>query len=82
MAPLITMLMLGNLFKEVLVIERLAKTAANEVMNVVIMVLTVAIGSTMSADRFLTGSTLEDRLAGPDGVHVRHRLGRASGPRS
>src|SRR5471030_3058779 len=53
------MLMLGNLLKEVLVTDRLAKTAANEVMNVVIVVLTIAIGSTMSADKFLTGSTLE-----------------------
>ena len=58
-APLITMLMLGNLLKEVLVTDRLAKTAANEVMNVVIVILTIAIGSTMSADKFLTGSTLE-----------------------
>ena len=59
MAPLITMLMLGNLFKEVLVTERLARTAANGVMNVVIVILTVAIGSTMAADRFLTVQTLE-----------------------
>jgi oxaloacetate decarboxylase beta subunit len=58
-APLITMLMLGNLFKEVLVTERLAKAAANEVMNVVIVILTIAIGSTMGADKFLTGSTIE-----------------------
>jgi oxaloacetate decarboxylase beta subunit len=58
-APLITMLMLGNLFKEVLVTERLAKAAANEVMNVVIIILTIAIGSTMGADQFLTGSTIE-----------------------
>jgi carboxybiotin decarboxylase len=58
-APLITMLMLGNLFKEVKVTERLAKTAANEVMNIVIVVLTVAIGSTMQADKFLTGATIE-----------------------
>jgi oxaloacetate decarboxylase beta subunit len=58
-APLITMLMLGNLFKEVLVTERLARTAANEVMNMVIVLLTVAIGSTMQADKFLTGSTIE-----------------------
>jgi oxaloacetate decarboxylase beta subunit len=57
-APLITMLMLGNLFKEVLVTDRLAKTAANEIMNIVIVVLTVAIGSTMGADRFLTVSTI------------------------
>jgi carboxybiotin decarboxylase len=58
-APLITMLMLGNLFKEVLVTESLAKTAANEVMNMAIVLLTIAIGSTMQADKFLTGSTIE-----------------------
>jgi oxaloacetate decarboxylase beta subunit len=57
-APLITMLMLGNLFRESLVVDRLAKTAANGLMNVIIIVLTVAIGSTMSADRFLTVDTL------------------------
>lgn len=58
-APLITMLMLGNLFREVIVVERLAKTAANDLMNVIIVCLTLAIGSTMSADRFLTLDTLE-----------------------
>jgi len=58
-APLITMLMLGNLFKEVLVVDRLAKTAANGLMNVIIIILTVAIGSTMSADKFLTFKTVE-----------------------
>lgn len=58
-APLITMLMLGNLFREVLVVDRLAKTAANDLMNVIIICLTVAIGSTMSADKFLTIDTLE-----------------------
>jgi oxaloacetate decarboxylase beta subunit len=63
-APLITMLMLGNLFKEVLVTDRLAKTAANEVMNIVIVILTIAIGSTMQAEKFLTGSTIEIVLLG------------------
>ena len=58
-APLITMLMLGNLFREVLVVDRLAKTAANDLMNVIIIVLTVAIGSTMAADSFLTVKTIE-----------------------
>ena len=58
-APLITMLMLGNLFREVLVVDRLAKTAANDLMNVIIIVLTVAIGSTMAADKFLTVGTIE-----------------------
>src|SRR5271169_6440314 len=58
-APLITMLMLGNLFKEVGVTERLAKTAAGGLMNVIIIILTVAIGSTMAADKFLTFQTVE-----------------------
>ena len=58
-APLITMLMLGNLLKECLLVDRLAKTAANEIMNVITIVLTVAIGSTMNADQFLTIKTLE-----------------------
>ena len=58
-APLITMLMLGNLFRECLVVSRLAKTAANDLMNVIIIVLTVAIGSTMAADKFLTLNTIE-----------------------
>jgi carboxybiotin decarboxylase len=58
-APLITMLMLGNLFREALVVDRLAKTAANDLMNVIIILLTVAIGSTMSADSFLTFKTIE-----------------------
>ena len=58
-APLITMLMLGNLFREVLVVSRLAKTAANDLMNVIIIVLTLAIGSTMAADSFLTVQTIE-----------------------
>jgi oxaloacetate decarboxylase beta subunit len=58
-APLITMLMLGNLLKEVGVTERLAKTAAGGLMNVIIIILTVAIGSTMAADKFLTFQTVE-----------------------
>jgi oxaloacetate decarboxylase beta subunit len=58
-APLITMLMLGNLFKECLVTDRLYKTAANDLMNVIIVILTTGIGSTMNADRFLTFKTVE-----------------------
>jgi len=58
-APLITMLALGNLLKEVGVVERLSHTAANGVLNVVTIILTVAIGSTMSADTFLTVKTLQ-----------------------
>ena len=58
-APLITMLMLGNLLREVLIVDRLAHTAANDLMNVITITLTVAIGSTMAAERFLTVRTLE-----------------------
>ncbi|MBF0425517.1 MAG: sodium ion-translocating decarboxylase subunit beta [Magnetococcales bacterium] len=58
-APLVTMLMLGNLYKEVLIVDRLAKTAANEVMNVIIIILTLAVGSTMNAESFLTIKTIE-----------------------
>jgi carboxybiotin decarboxylase len=57
-APLITMLMLGNLLREVLIVERLAKTVANDVMNIITIILTVAIGSTMAAQSFLTFETL------------------------
>lgn len=57
-APLITMLMLGNLLRECLAVTKLAETASNALLNVVTLVLTVAIGSTMAADTFLTGNTL------------------------
>jgi len=57
-APLITMLMLGNLLRECLVVDRLAKTASNEIINIITIVLTVAIGSTMNAQQFLTVKTI------------------------
>jgi oxaloacetate decarboxylase beta subunit len=63
-APLITMLMLGNLFKECLVTDRLYKTAANDLMNVIIIILTVGIGSTMNATTFLTFKTIEIIILG------------------
>ncbi|MGB9779709.1 sodium ion-translocating decarboxylase subunit beta [Caldanaerobacter sp.] len=58
-APLITMFMLGNLLKEAGVVDRLAKTASGEFMNVITILLGVSIGSTMKADTFLTLKTLE-----------------------
>ena len=57
-APLITMLMLGNLLRECLCVDRLAETASNTLLNIVTLVLTVAIGSTMDANSFLTWDTL------------------------
>ena len=58
-APLITMLMLGNLLRESKVVDRLAKTASGEFMNVITLLLGLAIGSTMSAATFLNLKTLE-----------------------
>lgn len=58
-APLITMMMLGNLLKESGVVDRLAKTASGELMNVITILLGISIGSTMKADTFLTIKTLE-----------------------
>lgn len=57
-APLVTMLMLGNLLKESGVVDRLAKTASGEFMNVITILLGISIGSTMNADTFLTLKTL------------------------
>lgn len=58
-APLITMLMFGNLLKESGVVERLAYTASGEFMNVITILLGLSIGSTMNADTFLTFKTIE-----------------------
>ena len=52
-APLLAMLMLGNLFRESGVVQRLSKTAENELINITTIFLGVAVGATMSADRFL-----------------------------
>jgi oxaloacetate decarboxylase beta subunit len=56
--PLMAPLMLGNLFREVGGLERLAKTAANELGNIVTLLLGLAIGATMQAEAFLNIKTL------------------------
>jgi carboxybiotin decarboxylase len=56
--PLISMLMLGNLLRESGVVERLSKSAQNEIANVTTLFLGVTIGSTMSAASFLNVQTL------------------------
>ena len=50
--------MLGNLLKESGVCDRLAKTAQNELMNIVTIFLGVTVGATATADSFLSGQTL------------------------
>lgn len=57
-APLIGMLMLGNLFREAGVVDRLSKTAQNELINIVTIFLAISVGSKMSAAEFLTLDTL------------------------
>ncbi|RLB29291.1 MAG: glutaconyl-CoA decarboxylase subunit beta [Deltaproteobacteria bacterium] len=52
-APLMAMFMLGNLFKECGVVKRLSDTAANELMNIVTILLGISVGATMSAEHFL-----------------------------
>jgi carboxybiotin decarboxylase len=56
--PLISMLMLGNLLRESGVVDRLNKTAQNELINIATLFLALTIGATMTASSFLTTSTL------------------------
>jgi len=57
-APLIATLMLGNLLKESGVVDRLSKAAQNEIINIATLFLGLAIGATMTADKFLQLPTL------------------------
>ena len=57
-APLISMLMLGNLLKESGVVERLVKTASNELCNIITIFLGVSVGATATAEVFLNTQTL------------------------
>jgi oxaloacetate decarboxylase beta subunit len=52
-APLIAALMLGNLLREAAVVERLSKAAQNEIINIATLFLGLAIGATMTAEKFL-----------------------------
>ena len=56
--PLVGCLMLGNLWKECGVAERLCKTAQNELMNIVTIFLGISVGATAVADTFLNIQTL------------------------
>ena len=58
-APLIAALMLGNLLKESGVVERLNKSAQNEIINVSTLFLGLTIGGTMQANSFLQVTTLQ-----------------------
>ena len=58
-APLIGCLMLGNLFKETGVTDRLSDTVQNALMNIVTILLSTSVGATMVGSNFLTGQTLK-----------------------
>jgi sodium ion-translocating decarboxylase beta subunit len=62
--PLIAMLMVGNLLKESGVVERLSQSAQNEIINIATIFLGLAIGSTMTAESFLSLRTLGILLLG------------------
>ncbi|GHB66764.1 glutaconyl-CoA decarboxylase subunit beta [Psychrosphaera saromensis] len=57
-APLVGMFCLGNLMKESGVVDRLSNTAQNELINIVTIFLGLAVGSKLSAEKFLTLETL------------------------
>ncbi len=63
-APLVGMLMLGNLLKVSGVTERLSKTAQNELCNIVTILLGVSVGATANAENFLSPQTLYIVLLG------------------
>jgi sodium ion-translocating decarboxylase beta subunit len=52
-APLMGLFMIGNLFRECKVVDRLMKTSQGELLNIVTIFLGIAVGSTMTADAFL-----------------------------
>ena len=58
-APLLGMLMLGNLFRESMVVDRLSQTSQNELINIITIFLGVTVGATAKAENFLTPDTLK-----------------------
>lgn len=73
--PLVGMFCLGNLMREAGVVERLSKTAQNELINIVTIFLGLAVGSKLSAEEFLALETLGILLLGA----VAFAIGTASG---
>jgi oxaloacetate decarboxylase beta subunit len=74
-APLLGMFCFGNLMKECGVVNRLSDTAQTSLINIVTIFLGLAVGSKLSADQFLTASTLGILLLGI----VAFAIGTASG---
>ena len=58
-APLVGMLMLGNLFRESGVVKQLTETASNALMYIVVIILGTSVGATTSAEAFINLDTLK-----------------------
>lgn len=63
-APLVGMLMLGNLFRECGVVKQLTETASNALMYIVVILLGTSVGATTTAQAFLKWDTLKIVLLG------------------
>lgn len=74
-APLVGMLMLGNLFKESGVVDRLCKTAQNELMNIITIFLGISVGATTVADKVISWAFIKVMVLGV----ISFMIGTASG---
>ncbi|MBQ6441702.1 MAG: sodium ion-translocating decarboxylase subunit beta [Lachnospiraceae bacterium] len=63
-APLVGMLMLGNLFRECGVVKQLESTASNALMYIVVILLGTSVGASTSAEAFLNGKTIKIVILG------------------
>lgn len=63
-APLVGMLMLGNLFKECGVVRQLSETASNALMYIVVILLGTSVGASTSAESFLNVTTIQIVILG------------------
>ena len=71
-APLVGMLMLGNLFRESGVVRQLQETASNALMYIVVILLGTSVGATTSAEAFLKTGYYQDRCTGSGCIRVRY----------
>ena len=72
-APLVGMLMLGNLFRECGVVKQLQETASNAMMYIVVILLGTSVGASTGAEAFLNVSTLKIVALGLIAFVFRHR---------
>ena len=72
-APLVGMLMLGNLFRESGVVRQLQETASNALMYIVVILLGTSVGATTSAEAFLNWTTIKIVALGLIALCIRHR---------